>query len=76
MPLLKNIFSSTLGIDISSVSETIDMQSTPSWDSLSHMSLITAIESEYNISLDGDDIVEMQSYASIVKVLSRFGINV
>jgi acyl carrier protein len=42
-----------------------------SWDSLSHMSLVSAIEEEFNISLDVDEISDMDSIGKIVETVDR-----
>lgn len=41
------------------------------WDSLTHMDLITNIESEFGILLSGDDIADMQSIGAIREIVSR-----
>ena len=45
--------------------------STPTWDSLAHVSLVTAIESEFGISLDAADQLRMTSYAATVVLLEE-----
>jgi acyl carrier protein len=47
----------------------LDMESTGTWDSLSHMQLIAAIEDEYGIELTADEIVSMRSVGQIKDVL-------
>ena len=42
---------------------------TPTWDSLAHVSLVTAIESEFGMSLDATEQLRMTSYASIAVLL-------
>lgn len=37
----------------------------PTWDSLSHMELILAIESSFNVRLTGDEIADLTSVAAI-----------
>ncbi len=36
--------------------------STPSWDSMAHVSLIAALEGEFGISIDAGDSLELTSY--------------
>jgi acyl carrier protein len=42
---------------------------TDEWDSVAHMQLILAIEEAFGITLDPDDVVEMNSYASTTRIL-------
>jgi len=46
-----------------------------SWDSLKQMDLVTTLESEYSISFEITDIVQMNSVRSIVDVLISKGVN-
>jgi acyl carrier protein len=42
---------------------------TPAWDSLAHVSLVAAIESEFGMSLDISDQLQMTSYATTAAIL-------
>ena len=48
--------------------------SEPKWDSLASTSMVAAIESEFNIMLDIDDMERMSSYASVKKLLEEKGL--
>lgn len=41
------------------------------WDSLSHMSLVSELESEFGVSMEIDEISEMDSVSNVVKVLKK-----
>lgn len=41
------------------------------WDSLRHMNLIVAIEEEFELELDDDDIIEMMSLPLIITILEE-----
>jgi len=41
------------------------------WDSLSHMSLVSAIEEEFRISLSVDEISEMDTVKKIVETVDK-----
>jgi acyl carrier protein len=47
---------------------------TERWDSLAHIALVTGIESEFGITLDTADQLEMTSYDAIRQILSRLGV--
>ncbi len=51
------------------VVDSLDMEATSTWDSLSHMQLIAAIEDEFAIELTADEIVAMRSVGQIKNVL-------
>jgi acyl carrier protein len=43
------------------------------WDSLRHISLVTAIEQNFAISLSMDEMVEIRSVQDICNILDRHG---
>ena len=45
--------------------------SLPGWDSLGHVNLMNAIESKYNISIDMDDMIQIESVSDIEKILIK-----
>ena len=42
----------------------------PHWDSLGHMSLVTALEENFGVTLSEDDVMAIDSYASAGAVLA------
>lgn len=41
------------------------------WDSLSHMNLVSELEKEFNVSMDIDEISEMDSVKKVVEVIEK-----
>jgi acyl carrier protein len=48
---------------------TITMMSTPSWDSLTHIRLLSAVERQFGIEIDGDDAFRLTSAEKLIKYL-------
>ena len=46
----------------------------PDWDSLGHLTLIDTIENTYQISFDFDEMIEIENYDDLVKVLKLKGV--
>lgn len=46
------------------------------WDSIGHMILITALEKEFDIMLDTDDIIDMSSYEKGKEILLKYKIEI
>lgn len=42
------------------------------WDSVAHMTLIAALEDEFDEMLETDDILEMSSFNKAVEIMSKF----
>jgi acyl carrier protein len=66
---LIGLISEILRMPAAEVVDSIDMEATGTWDSLSHMQLIAAIEEEFAVELTVDEIVEMRSVGQIKNVL-------
>lgn len=63
------LISQILRVPNAEILDSLDMEATSTWDSLSHMELIAAIEDEFGIDLTADEIVSMRSVADIKTVL-------
>jgi acyl carrier protein len=72
---LKQIMAKTFGIKVSQVHEDSSIGNIESWDSLSHLSLIVAVEKGFGIKIEEMDIINMRCYSSIVKLLKKKGIS-
>ncbi|MBO3747095.1 acyl carrier protein [Streptosporangiaceae bacterium NEAU-GS5] len=73
---LEDVFKTALRltdeVDVSS----LEYRGVPQWDSLGHMTLIAAIEDEYGITIDTDDVIDLNSYAKAVALLEKNGVPV
>ena len=49
-------------------------QSVELWDSVGHMSLVAALEDEFDIMIDTDDIIDLSSYEKGKEILAKYGI--
>ena len=58
---VRRIMADILGLDTAKIGDHTSMDNTVSWDSLAHISLMTAIEQEFEIALDIDEIESMSS---------------
>ena len=68
---LKSAFAEALGIDESTVVDDLAYQSIPQWDSVAHMSLIAALEDDFDVMLETDDVIDMSSVAKAKEILSK-----
>ena len=76
MKSLEQIFADSLAINLSDISDALTYQSIPQWDSVAHMTLIAAVEDEYGIMLDTDDIIDMSSVAKVKAILQKYGVEI
>jgi acyl carrier protein len=71
---LNNIFCEVFSVDESVLKEDFDKNSVEGWDSVHQLSLTSAIEDEFDIMLDADDILEFTSYDNAKIILAKYEI--
>lgn len=69
---LKQAFSSSLGIELERIVD--DLKYADDWDSVAHMTLVAAIEDEFDIMLDTADVIDMSSFLKAKEILTKYGI--
>ncbi len=70
----KKSYVDALEIEEKVVNENLEYNSIPEWDSIGHMTLISAIEESFDISIDTDDIIDFSSYNQGKKILSKYSV--
>ncbi len=71
---LDGLIASSLGLDEPDIKGAA-YGVTPSWDSVAHLMLMSAIEERFGISLDPSDVSAMSDYSAIRDILSkRYGL--
>lgn len=48
---------------------------TAGWDSVGHLHLVAALEEEFGVELDIDDIVDLETFADARTILNRLGVD-
>lgn len=72
MEKINLILVDTFKISPEKAMEDLTMNDISSWDSLTHMGLIVAIEGEFGIELSGDDIAEMITFDAIRAIVLKY----
>jgi acyl carrier protein len=71
---LQDIFRAVFELSRNVDATNLDQTNSPRWDSLDHVSLVTAIESEFGVSLDAADQLRMASYVATALLLEEKGL--
>jgi len=71
---LINSFVSALGVDQSNIIDSLEYNTIPQWDSVAHMALIAALEEEFDIMMDTDDIIDMSSVVKAKEIVSKYDV--
>ena len=72
----KNAFVEGLEIDIDQVTEDLEYQGIPEWDSVGHMGLVACIEDAFDIMMDTDDIIDLSSFKKGIEILAKYDITI
>lgn len=56
-------------VNINDLNENSSNKNVENWDSLRHMNLIVSLEEEFDVELNDEDIVGMDSFKDIERVL-------
>lgn len=71
---LNRIFCDVFSVEESALNSEFDKYNVEGWDSVRQLSLSTAVEDEFDIMLDAEDILEFTSYDNVKKVLAKYEI--
>ena len=69
MKKLEKVVAETFHLSESEVTDSMEMKTVDSWDSLTHMELIANLECEFDIEFTAYEIMEMTTVAQIRKLL-------
>lgn len=71
---LKQLFIESLEISSSIVVDELTYNGVPEWDSVAHMALVAEIEDQFDIMLDTDDVLDMNSFEKAKEILAKYDI--
>ena len=63
LEILKNVF------ELETVDTTCSQQTCEKWDSMGQLNLVVELESEFDISLEPEEIGEMKSFEDLIRLL-------
>jgi len=72
---LTKCFVEALGVSPGTVTDGLAYNSVKQWDSVGHMALVAAIEAEFDVMLDTDEIIAMSSVAAAEEILRRHSVS-
>ena len=63
LEILKNLF------ELDTVDETCSQTTCDKWDSMGQLNLVVELESEFDVTLEPEEIGEMKSFSDIIRIL-------
>jgi acyl carrier protein len=67
---VQETFKATFDIDPQQVSMETNASDIPLWDSVGHLSLASSLEEVFGITLDVDELMEMENVREIVRIIT------
>lgn len=71
---LKKCFVETFGLSLEQVKDDLVYTGIKQWDSVGHMALVAALEAEFGMILDTDEIIGLNSVAAARRLLEKHGV--
>ena len=68
LEILKDLF------ELDTVDETCSQMTCEKWDSMGQLNLVVELESEFDVTLEPEEIGEMKSFNDIIRILKSKGI--
>ena len=68
---LRDVFVEALGLDASVDVENLKYREIEEWDSVGHMALVAAIEDEFDVEFDTDQVIDMSSFKVAVDMVTE-----
>lgn len=66
------VFVESLSLQPQDLNELLVYNSVSAWDSVGHMSLIAALETEFDIMLETEDVIDFSSYDKGMQTLAKY----
>lgn len=66
-----NLIAKTLEVDVEEVELDTAVGDLPEWDSLHHLMIIKAIEEEYNIKFEQEDLAELEDVSDLIALVKE-----
>lgn len=71
---LRSTFRSALSLSDDFAVDGLEYRGIEKWDSLAHMALVAAIEDEFDVMIDTDEVIDMSSFAVARQILEKHGV--
>jgi acyl carrier protein len=69
---LNEVVSKALSVSPETITDDLEYQSIPEWDSMTHLVLVGELEQAYGIAIEMDDVLEMGSVGKIRTLLKKY----
>lgn len=67
------VFARVLGIASDAINDDLRYATIPQWDSIAHMSVVGALEEAFDVMIDMDEVIDMNSVGKAREILRKHG---
>ncbi|WP_229402881.1 acyl carrier protein [Micromonospora okii] len=71
---LTSVFRSALDLDDNVSVESLRHRDHPNWNSVGHLALVVAIEDEFDVEFDTDQLIGMDTFHTALRTLAGLGV--
>lgn len=71
----QKIFEEIFSVNESELNENFNFKDVESWDSFTHLTLISELEDAFEVMFDSDDILHFGGYKNGIEILKRYGVD-
>jgi acyl carrier protein len=68
------VFMEALNLQPQDLNDGLIYNSVAAWDSVGHMSMMAALETEFDIMMETDDIIDFSSYLKGMEIVAKYEI--
>lgn len=69
------IFMEIFGVEEAELNDGFTFQDVDAWDSMTHMTLISELEENFDVMYETEDIIHYGSYKNGIEILKKYGIS-
>lgn len=68
------VFVETFAVEVEKLGADFNSESVDNWDSVLQLSLVTAVEDEFDVMFEPEDIMDFKSYSYGKEILAKYGV--
>lgn len=72
----RNAFVEGLDVEEDKITDSLEYEGIPEWDSVGHMSLVACIEEAFDIMMETEDIIDFNSFQKGIELLKEYDVEI
>ena len=72
----RNAFVEGLDVEEDKITDSLEYEGIPEWDSVGHMSLVAFIEEAFDIMMETEDIIDFNSFQKGIELLKKYDVEI